>query len=170
MLKEINFMIKKGILILISILLIISVACSNGDDNPDPGEEVNTPPAVENGEEEPEEPEEEEPSEEELAKIAYEGYLEELNNLEKERIETLGEFYIKLPKLSFEEFKNKDKPKEKVEAKGIFLTGSSAGMGLDDEDIENYAAYVKALREGNQEKINELLPKIDGVNRFERAV
>jgi len=163
-------MIKKAILILISILLIISVGCSQGDVDPDPGEEVNTPPAVENGEEEPEEPEEEEPSEEELAKIAYEGYLEELNNLEKERIETLGEFYIKLPELSFEEFKNKDKPKEKVEAKGLFLTGSSAGMSLDDEDIQNYAAYVKALREGDQEKINDLLPLIDGVNRFERAV
>jgi len=170
MLKEINFMIKKGILILISILLIISVACSNGDDNPDPGEEVTTPPAVENGEDEPEETEEEEPTEEELAQIAYDEYLEEIKNLEEERIETLGEFYIKLPELSFEEFKNKDNPKEKVEAKALFLTGSSAGMGLDDDDIQNYAAYVKALKQGDQEKINQLMPVIDGANRFERAV
>ncbi len=163
-------MIKKAILILISMLLIISAGCSNGDVEPDPGEENTTPPAVENGEEEPEEPEEEQPTEEELAQIAYEEYLEELENLENNRTETLGEFYIKLPELSFEEFKNKDKPKEKVEAKGLFLTGSSAGMGLDEEDIENYAAYVKALREDDQQKVNELLPIIDGINRFERAV
>jgi len=163
-------MIKKAILILISILLIISVGCSNGDGEPNTGEENTTPPAVENGEEEPEEPEEEQQTEEELAQIAYDEYLEELESLEKDRTENLGEFYIKLPELSFEEFKDKDKPKEKVEAKGIFLTGSSAGMGLDDVDIENYAAYVKALREGDQQKINELLPVIDGINRFERAV
>ncbi len=163
-------MIKKAILILISMILIISTGCSNNNEEPNPGEENTTPPAVENGEEEPEEPEEEQPTEEELAQIAYDEYLEELESLENNRTETLGEFYIKLPKLSFEEFKNKDKPKEKVEAKGLFLTGSSAGMGLDDEDIQNYAAYVEALREGDQQKINELLPVIDGINRFERAV
>jgi hypothetical protein len=72
--------------------------------------------------------------------------------------------------MTFEEFKNKDSSKEKVEAKGLFMTGSSAGMSLDEEDIQNYAAYVKALKEGNQQKINELLPIIDGINRFERAV
>ncbi|MDW7669733.1 MAG: putative glycoside hydrolase, partial [Bacillota bacterium] len=163
-------MLKKAILILISMLLIVSVGCSNGDVEPDPGEENTTPPVEENGEEEPEEPEEEQPTEEELAQLAYEEYLVELENIENERKETLGEFYIKLPELSFEGFKNKDNPKEKVEAKGLFLTGSSAGMGLDEEDIENYAAYVKALREGNQQKVNELLPIIDGINRFERAV
>lgn len=166
-------MIKKGILILISILLIVSVGCSNGDIDPGPGEEVTTPPALENGEEEseePEEPEEEELTEEELLQIAYDEYLTELENLEKERKGSLGEFYIELPEMTFEEFNDKDSTKEKVEAKGLFLTGSSAGMTLDDEDIQNYAAYVKALREGNQEKINNLLPLIDGINRFERAV
>ncbi|MFO7887045.1 MAG: putative glycoside hydrolase [Eubacteriales bacterium] len=163
-------MIKKTILILISMILIISTGCSNNDEEPNPGEENTTPPALENGEEEPEEPEEEQPTEEELAQMAYDEYLEELETLENDRTETLGKFYIKLPELSFEEFKNKDEPKEKVEAKGLFFTGSSAGMGLDDEDIQNYAAYVKALGEGDQGKINELLPLIDGVNRFERAV
>jgi len=169
MLKE-SYMIKKAILILITIILIISSGCSNQDNEPNPGEETTTPPAVENGEEEPNEPEEEQLSEEEKAQIAYEEYLTELKNLEKKRKEDLGEFYIKLPEMTFEEFKNKDSSKEKVEAKGLFMTGSSAGMSLDDDDIQNYAAYVKALREGNQQKINELLPIIDAINRFERAV
>jgi len=169
MLKE-SYMIKKAILILITIILIISSGCSNQDNEPNPVEETTTPPAVENGEEEPNEPEEEQLSEEEKAQIAYDEYLTELENLEKERKGSLGEFYIELPEMTFEEFKNKDNLKERVEAKGLFMTGSSAGMTLDDEDIQNYAAYVKALKENDQQKVNELLPIIDGINRFERGV
>jgi hypothetical protein len=160
---------NKALIVLLVIILVIFSGCSKGEVVEEPEEETTTSPAIEDGDEEPEEVEEE-LSEEEKAQIAYDEYLKELESTEKERKESLGEFYIELPEMTFEEFKNKDSSKEKVEAKGLFMTGSSAGMSLDEEDIQNYAAYVKALKEGNQQKINELLPIIDGINRFERAV
>jgi hypothetical protein len=159
---------NKALIVLLVIILVIFSGCSKGEVVEEPEEETTTSPAIEDGDEEPEEVEEE-LSEEEKAQIAYEEYLKELESTEKERKESLGEFYVELPKLTFEEFTSEES-NGKVEAKALFLTGSSAGMSLDDEDIQNYASYVKALKENNQDKINELLPVIDGINRFERAV
>jgi len=159
---------NKALIVLLVIILVIFSGCSEGEVVEEHEEETTTSPAIDDGDEEPEEVEEE-LSDEEKAQIAYDEYLEELESTEKERKESLGEFYVELPKLTFEEFTSEES-NGKVEAKGLFLTGSSAGMSLDDEDIQNYAAYVKALKENNQDKINELLPVIDGINRFERAV
>jgi len=159
---------NKALIVLLVIILVIFSGCSKGEVVEEPEEETTTSPAIEDGDEEPEEVEEE-LSEEEKAQIAYDEYLKELESTEKERKESLGEFYVELPKLTFEEFTSEES-NGKVEAKALFLTGSSAGMSLDDEDIQNYASYVKALKENNQDKINELLPVIDGINRFERAV
>jgi hypothetical protein len=159
---------NKALIVLLVIILVIFSGCSKGEVVEEPEEETTTSPAIEDGDEEPEEVEEE-LSEEEKAQIAYDEYLKELESTEKERKESLGEFYVELPKLTFEEFTSEES-NGKVEAKALFLTGSSAGMSLDDEDIQNYASYVKALEENNQDKINELLPVIDGINRFERAV
>lgn len=159
---------NKALIVLLVIILVIFSGCSKGEVVEEPEEETTTSPAIEDGDEEPEEVEEE-LSEEEKAQIAYDEYLKELESTEKERKESLGEFYVELPKLTFEGFTS-EKSNGKVEAKALFLTGSSAGMSLDDEDIQNYASYVKALEENNQDKINELLPVIDGINRFERAV
>ena len=51
------------------------------------------------------------------------------------------------------------------EVRGLYVRADTASLELDDEDIEKYKEYVKALKEG----INSEIP-LEGINAFEKIV
>ncbi|MFA5523999.1 MAG: putative glycoside hydrolase [Tissierellales bacterium] len=104
-----------------------------------------------------------EPSEEDI-KAEYEKRVEERNALEEQRKKDLGDFYVPLLPLDDE------RDKEKVEAKGLFVTGNVAGMTVDKANVEMYAEYTTALHEKNNVKISELSSKVDKFNKFEKIL
>lgn len=82
---------------------------------------------------------------------------EERDQLEAERKEKYGEFYVPLPALGQEQT-----PK-KVAAKGIFVTTSAAGQSFSEENIDAYAAYVEnGGSEPDVNTIEELLGIVKG--------
>lgn len=104
-----------------------------------------------------------EPTEEEK-KAELERKIEERKALEEKRKQELGEFYVPLLPLDDE------REIEKIEAKGLFVTGHVAGMPIDKSNVEIYAQYTKALHEKDNAKINELKPKVEKLNKFERIL
>lgn len=106
---------------------------------------------------------EKEPSEEDK-KAEQEKKIEERNALEEQRKKDLGDFYVPLLPLDDE------REIEKVEAKGLFVTGNVAGMTVDKANVEMYAEYTKALHENNNAKVNELSSKVNNLNKFEKIL
>lgn len=103
-------------------------------------------------------------SEEEIKKAELEKKIEERKALEEQRKKDLGKFYVPLPPLEDE------REIEKIEAKGLFVTGNVAGMSVDKDNVEMYAEYSKALNENDSAKINELKGKVDQFNKFEKIL
>lgn len=101
---------------------------------------------------------------EEEKKAEQEKKIAERAALEEQRKKELGDFYVPLLPLDYE------KEIEKVEAKGLYVTGNVAGMTVDKDKVEMYAEYIKALYENNSSKINELKSKVDGLNKFEKIL
>lgn len=141
--------------LIIAILILLMAACSKPTDNPIPDDKEPT---------EQKEPVEEELSAEEKAKIELEKKKEEREELEKKRKEKLGEFYVPLLPLETE------REKKNVEVKALYVTGHTAGNELDKENIDAYAAYVKALEEKDTVKAKQLFEKAEKANKFERIV
>lgn len=109
-------------------------------------------------------PSEPEMTEEEKAKLELEKKIAEREEVEKLRKEELGEFYVPLvPVTELREKKN-------VEVKALYATGHTAGNELKKENIDAYAAYVKALEEKDVKKANSLFASADKANKFERIV
>lgn len=86
---------------------------------------------------------------------------EEKRQLEEERKRELGEFYVPLPPV------NEESGVLKVKAKGLYVTGSTAGLPVDEEDVERYVAYIGQLRGENS---NQEAVTADGVNRLEKIL
>lgn len=101
---------------------------------------------------------------EEEKKAELEKKIEERKALEEQRKKELGDFYVPLLPL------DDDREIEKVEAKGLFVTGNVAGMIVDKANVEMYAEYTKALHTKNNEKIKELKSQVDKLNKFEKIL
>lgn len=103
-------------------------------------------------------------TEEEKIQAEKERKIEERRLLEEQRKQELGEFYVPLLSL------DNQREIEKIEAKGLYVTGNVAGMSVDKENVELYAQYSKALYENDVNKINELKSKIGNINKFEKIL
>jgi len=106
------------------------------------------------------------PEENETPEISEEEKLEQLRlereNLEKDRKEAMGEFYIPLPAL------NEEKELKTVKAKALYLTGNVSGFKFNKEDIDYYAEYVKAISNQTQEKPDT--SRLNEINKLEKAL
>lgn len=89
---------------------------------------------------------------------------EERRKLEEKRKIKLGEFYVPLPPL------DNNNVNKKLPIKALFLTGHTAGMSVNKNNVENYSNYIIAKINSDFNKINELNPKIRKVNKFEKAI
>jgi hypothetical protein len=101
---------------------------------------------------------------EEEKKAEMQKKIEEHNALEEKRKAELGEFYVPLLPL------DNQREVEKVEAKGLYVTGNIAGFPVDKAKVDLYAQYVKALGASDKAKINELQAKANEANRFEKIL
>ncbi|WP_326907461.1 putative glycoside hydrolase [Sedimentibacter sp. MB31-C6] len=148
--------------IIFLLLSIILTACSNPvqGNTSTPEEEEILEPSEENHENE----EKDEISEEEKAKLELEKKIAEREELEKKRKEELGEFYVPLVPIG------EEREKTPVEVKALYATGYTAGNELNRDNIDAYGEYVKALADNDTKKINELYPKAEAANKFERIV
>ncbi len=103
-------------------------------------------------------------TEEEKAQIELEKKLAERQQLEEQRKQEQGDFYVPLISLGSEE------DKKTLEAKGLYLTGYTASLSVNKENVEIYSEYVKALQSNDTAKINELKSKANSFNKFERII
>jgi len=74
--------------------------------------------------------------------------------IEEKRREDLGEFYVPLPPA------HEDIEINKVLAKGLFVTGSTAGMRVDEEKVALYADYIRginSIQPSGQNNMEEIL-------------
>lgn len=151
---------KFYLLLLLIALLLMTVSCSGSA-------EVNLPAkpgAEEDNVPENNTPEEPEISEEEKAKLELEKKLEERAALENQNKEEQGEFYVPLLPVG------KEREKKSVEVRALYATGYTAGNELNKENIDTYAAYVKALDDQDTKKAQELSSAAENANKFEKIV
>lgn len=148
------------LLVLVIALSLLATGCQTSKD-PSDGKVVQADTIDTDNDEQKED--KEEPSEEEK-KAEQEKKIEERKNLEEQRKKDLGDFYVPLLPLDDE------REKEKIEAKGLFVTGNVAGMTVDKANVEIYAEYTKALHENNNTRINELSSKVENLNKFEKIL
>lgn len=88
--------------------------------------------------------------------------IKEREQLEAQRKAESGEFYVPLPALDQE-------PEMKtVKAKALYLTANVAGFGFNEEDIEYYAEYIRAMS-GESDKPADT-SRMDQVNKLEKAL
>ena len=109
-------------------------------------------------------PSEPELTDEEKAQQELEKKLAERKELEEQRKQELGEFYVPLVPVGQEH------EKKNVEVKALYATGHTAGNTLNKENIDAYGAYVKALAENDTLKAKELSPSAEKANKFERII
>lgn len=148
---------KQAILLLLLVLLL--TACSETADAnvPTPPEEINQEDVEEVGAEP-------ELSEEEKARLDLEKRIALREELEIQRKEKLGEFYVPLVPLG------EEREKKSLEVRALYATGYTAGNSLNKENIDVYGEYVKALAENDTAKARELFNKAEEANRFERII
>ncbi len=155
-----GFMLKKAkYAILLLLLTVLLTSCTESADANTP-----IPPAEPNQEEIESVPSEPEISEEEKAELELKKRIAEREELEKQRKEQLGEFYVPLIPIG------QEKEKKNVEVKALYATGYTAGNELNKENIDAYGAYVKALSENDTAKARELFNGAEKANRFERII
>lgn len=143
---------KKNIFLLFSLIImsLVLVGCASDQQAVnDSGEE---------GELVAEEENTDELSEEEKEKALQ----AEREELEKARKEELGEFYVPLPPLG------EEREIETVKAKGLYITGTIAGFNFEEENIDYYANYIKALSGESGESPDA--SRLDQVNKLEKAL
>ncbi len=152
---------KYAILLLLLTVLLTSCTESADANTPIPPKETNQ----ETNQEEPEiVPSEPEISEEEKAQLELEKRIIEREELEKQRKEQLGEFYVPLIPIG------QEREKKSVEVKALYATGHTAGNELNKENIDAYGAYIKALSENDTQKARELFNSAEKANKFERII
>ncbi|NLB33679.1 MAG: hypothetical protein GX818_07960, partial [Tissierellia bacterium] len=150
--------------ILLLLLTVLLTSCTESAD-------ADTPiPPVDTNQEEPDVeivPSEPEISEEEKAKLEEEkriAGIAERKELEKQRKEQLGEFYVPLIPIG------EEREKKSVEVKALYATGHTAGNELNRENIDAYGAYIKALAENDTTKARALFDSAEKANKFERII
>ncbi len=148
--------------ILLFLLLTVLTACaSTVDANSNVPTDVTGNEVDEEIEVTPSEPE---ISQEEKEKKELEKKIADREELEKLRKEELGELYVPLIPVT------DSREKKSIEVKALYATGHTAGNELNKENIDAYAAYVKALGENDVTKANSLFASADKANKFERIV
>lgn len=103
-------------------------------------------------------------TEEEKAQIELEKKKAEREALEIQRKSELGEFYVPLVPVG------EEKEKKDLEVRALYATGHTAGNPLNKENIDAYAAYVKALADNDTLKAKELSPSAENANKFEKII
>jgi len=147
--------LKKGILIFIITILILSLLVGCDQEPQEPTEPLQE---AEEAVEAEETPQVEELSEDEKMQIL----IQEREELEKTRKEEKGEFYVPLPPLDLDDELQTEK------AKALYLTGNVAGFQFQEEDIDYYADYVLALSGQSGETPDP--SRLDEVNKLEVAL
>lgn len=145
---------KLTIIALLLIIVVVFTACGEANDST-AVEATDKVEAVD----EPEESEEDKEAREEEEKRLV---LQEREQLENERKDALGEFYVPLLPL------DSTKEVETVKAKALYLTGNVAGFSFDQENIDYYADYILALSGKSGEIPDE--SGLNQVNKLERAL
>ncbi len=148
---------KLGIILLLISALLTACAGTADTNVPLTPEETESN-ETENVSEEPE------LSEEEKAQLELQKRIAEREELEKQRKERLGEFYVPLVPIG------KEEEKKSVEVRALYVTGHTAGNSLNKENIDAYGAYVRAIIENDTEKARELFDKAEQANKFERII
>ncbi|MEQ8196713.1 MAG: putative glycoside hydrolase [Clostridiaceae bacterium] len=88
--------------------------------------------------------------------------IKEREELEKQRKEQLGEFYVPLPALGQE-------PKiSTVKAKGIYLTANVAGFSFNEDNVNYYAEYIRSIS-GQSGKAADT-SRLGDINKLEQAL
>lgn len=141
------------------VLTVLITACTNTAG-------ANTPviPEIPGQKEPAEKPEVPEISQEEKERLELEKRIAEREELETQRKDQLGEFYVPLIPIG------EEREKKSVEVKALYATGHTAGNSLDKANIAAYGAYVKALEEKNTEKAREFFDGAEKANKFERII
>ena len=143
------------------ILLLLSLTLAGCTDKVN----ANTPiPEEKPGQSEVEVPSEPELTEEEKAQQELEKKLAEREELEKQRKNNLGEFYVPLVPIG------QEREKKNIEVMALYATGHTAGNTLSKENIDAYGAYIKALAQKDTLKAKELSPYAEKANKFERII
>lgn len=146
---------KKGILIFIITILILSLLVGCDQEPQEPTEPLQE---AEEAVEAEETPQVEELSEEEKMQIL----IQEREDLERTRKAEMGEFYVPLPPLDLDDELQTEK------AKALYLTGNVAGFQFQEEDIDYYADYVLALSGQSGETPDT--SRLGDVNKLEVAL
>lgn len=139
---------RKNIFLLFSLIIISSVFTGCSPSEPTSGAGI----------EEDEQAEEVKLSEEEKQAALK----KEREELEKDRKEEMGEFYVPLPPLG------EEKELQTVKAKALYITGNVGGFKFQEEDIDYYADYIDYLR-GKSNKAPDRF-RLDEVNKLEKAL
>lgn len=141
------------------VLTVLITACTNTAG-------ANTPviPEIPGQKEPAEKPEVPEISQEEKERLELEKRIAEREELETQRKDQLGQFYVPLIPIG------EEREKKSVEVKALYATGHTAGNSLDKANIDAYGAYVKALEEKNTEKAREFFDGAEKANKFERII
>ena len=165
-------MVKRLTALILALCIVITLG-GCGDNNTDPVDNndivepsentTDNPIAVEGQEGDTENPVDQ-LTEEEKAQIAYETALAEREELETERKQELGEFYVPLPPVG-EEIE-----KIKIDAKGLFCTGSTAGKSIDTAKVDSYIEYIEAVKANDTAEINRLSPILQNLNTLEKII
>lgn len=87
---------------------------------------------------------------------------EERTTLENQRKEALGEFYVPLPPLG------QERSLETVKAKALYVTAYVAGFDFDENDVNYYAEYIRAI--SGQSGKSADTSRLGDVNKLERAL
>ena len=150
---------KKSIVLLISLLImaLIVSGCSSEEQTLIESNKENK--LSEEKEETVEIPE---VSEEDKQKALEKAMEEERAELEKNRMEELGEFYIPLPPLG------EEREIKTVKAKSLYITGNIAGFKFQEENIDYYVDYINAL--SGQSGKSPDASRIDEINKLEKVL
>lgn len=148
--------IKTAIMLMVLAMTFVSCTQSVEANSPKAPDEI-----IESNGDNSDEPE---ISEEEKAKNELEKKKSEREELEKKRKEEKGEFYVPLIPIG------QERDKKKLEVKALYATGHTAGNELNKENIDAYGAYVKAIRDNDAKKANELLSGAKKANKFEQII
>ncbi|MBN2284885.1 MAG: putative glycoside hydrolase [Tissierellales bacterium] len=103
-------------------------------------------------------------SDEELAQMALDKAIKEREEFEAVRKAELGEFYVPLPAIGDE------RSPIAINAKGLFMTGSTAGKNVDKTNVELYRTYIEAIKANDTKVINRLSPSLSQLNTLEKAI
>ena len=156
---------KKKTAVLLAVLLLVIVFFSAGctvnseiKSEQKPGVEQETEP------EKKPEPEQDIKTEEEKRLEEEARLTEERRLLEEKRKDELGEFYVPLPKIG----QKTDNPK--IDARGLYITGSTAGKPVDEGKVDKFIEYIDALKAGETEKLSEYSYILNEINTMERVI